>query len=104
MVVLSYLGLLALIPLLTKKDDADIQWHAKNGLSICVAEIAVIFVWVILEILVLRHLGCLSWLLGRAMNCVFAIGCLVIFIMAVMKALRGERFRLPVISDFADKM
>jgi uncharacterized membrane protein len=103
MLVLSYLGPLALIPLLTKKDDRDVQWHAKNGLGICVAEIAIVIVWAILEILVLRHLGCLSWLLGTTMNCVFGIGSLVLFIIAVMKALKGQRLRLPVISDFADK-
>ena len=29
--VLSYLGILCLIPLLAKKDDPEVQWHAKNG-------------------------------------------------------------------------
>src|SRR5476651_1217052 len=32
--ILSYLGLLALIPLLTRKDDPEIQWHAKNGITL----------------------------------------------------------------------
>jgi uncharacterized membrane protein len=104
MLVLSYFGPFALIPLLSKKDDADIQWHAKNGLGICVAEVAIIFVWVVLEVLILSHLGCLSWLLGSTVHCVFAIGCFVIFIMAVMKATRGERLRVPVITDFVEKM
>ena len=34
MLVLSYLGILALIPLLMKKDDPEVQWHAKNGLAL----------------------------------------------------------------------
>ena len=37
MLVLSYLGILALIPLLMKKDDTEVQWHAKNGLGAAVA-------------------------------------------------------------------
>jgi hypothetical protein len=28
MIVLSYLWLLALIPLLTEKEDKEVQWHA----------------------------------------------------------------------------
>ena len=32
MLVLSYLGLLALIPLVVEKNDKDVQWHAKHGL------------------------------------------------------------------------
>ena len=30
MIVLSYLWLLALVPLLTEKDDKEVQWHAKQ--------------------------------------------------------------------------
>src|SRR5512140_2684768 len=37
MLVLSYLGLLALIPLIVLKDDREVQWHAKHGLVLTVA-------------------------------------------------------------------
>ena len=48
MVALSYLWILALIPLLTKKDDREVQWHAKNGLVLLGAEIIVwILFWVL---------------------------------------------------------
>ena len=39
MLVLSYLWLASLIPLFTKKDDSEIQWHAKNGLALAIADI-----------------------------------------------------------------
>ena len=32
MIVLSYLWLLALVPLLVEKDDREVQWHAKHGI------------------------------------------------------------------------
>ena len=32
MLILSYLGILALVPLLVEKDDPEVQWHAKHGL------------------------------------------------------------------------
>ena len=103
MVVLSYLWILALIPLLTKKDDSEVQWHAKNGLALLGAEIAL---WIVFTISgfalrrVFATLGC-----GLAMvECVVWIGFLVVRIMAIMKGVGGGRMRIPVISDFADKM
>ena len=41
MIVLAYLGPLALIPLLMEKEDQEVQWHAKHGLVLTVAEVAV---------------------------------------------------------------
>lgn len=103
MVVLSYLWILALIPLLTKKDDSEVQWHAKNGLALLGAEIALWIVFMVLGVAlrrVLAPLGC-----GLAMvECVVWIGFLVVRIMAIMKGVAGGRMRVPVISDFADKM
>jgi ABC-type nickel/cobalt efflux system permease component RcnA len=39
MILLSYLWLLALIPLVVEKDDREVQWHAKHGLVLAVAEL-----------------------------------------------------------------
>lgn len=100
MIFLSYFGLFALIPLLTKKDDPDIQWHAKNGLALAVA-------W----ILVLILLGIGSMVLPSVVRlamlgvrCVIWLGFLIVDVMAMVKAFGGERMRIPVITDFAEKM
>ena len=55
MIVLSYLWLLALVPLLTEKDDKEVQWHAKHGLVLMVAEL---FLWIVISIVLgaARHL------------------------------------------------
>ena len=42
MIVLAYLWPLALVPLLVEKNDADVQWHAKHGIVLMVAEIVVL--------------------------------------------------------------
>ena len=102
MVVLSYLWILALIPLLTKKDDREVQWHAKNGLCILGAEIVVWILFMIIGIVARRilFLGC-----GIAtIQCVIWIAFLVIRVMCIVKGVGGQRFRVPLISDFADKM
>jgi uncharacterized membrane protein len=101
MVVLSYLWILALIPLLTKKDDREVQWHAKNGLAILIAEVAIWLLFFVLGFVMPSDmLGC-----GLAtIQCVIWLAFLVVRIIAIVKGVGGQRFRLPVISDFADKM
>jgi len=103
MIVLAYLWILGLIPLLTKKDDPEVQWHAKNGLALLGAEIVCWIVFMILGFAlrgILATLGC-----GLAVvECVVWIGFLVIRVMCIVKGVGGQRFRIPVISDFASKM
>jgi len=103
MLVLSYLGIFALIPLLSKKEDSDIQWHAKNGLALTIAWIicwAVFFVIGLFLRGVLAAVGC-----GFAViECVIAVAFLVVDIIAMVKAVGGQRYRIPVVTDFAEKM
>jgi|SRR5687767_6691069 len=98
MLVLSYLWLASLIPLFTKKDDAEIQWHAKNGLALAVADIvANIVLYIISNIPVL---GC-GALIGY---CVVGIGYVVLIIVCIMKAVNGQRLRIPLVTDMAEKI
>ena len=89
MCVLSYLGILALIPFLTKKDDDYIQFHAKQGLNlfiVCfIASFAVGFVSGLTGLSVLS-------LVSSAIS-IFEI---VLMIMGIVAATRGERKVLPL--------
>ena len=100
MLVLSYLGILALIPLITKKEDREIQWHAKNGLAITVAWIVFWIVYSILQYFMPSTISCAM----SAIGCVLSLGWIIIAVVGIMKALKGDRLRIPVVSDFADKM
>lgn len=103
MLVLSYLGIFSLIPLLTKKEDPEVQWHAKNGLALTIAWV---IVWAIFFVLgfflrgVLAVAGCGL----AAVECVIAVAFLVVDIMAMVKAVGGQRFRIPVVTDFSEKL
>jgi len=100
MLVLSYLGILCLIPLLVKKDDAEVQWHAKNGTALFGAEVIVFIIRIMLIFVRIPFLGC-----GLAVVfCVIWLGFLALSIICIMKAVKGERFRIPVLTDFAEKM
>jgi fumarate reductase subunit D len=93
--ILAYLGILALVPLLTVKDSEFVKWHAKNGLVLGVGGgIAISVVFGILGQIV-GILGCLAPLAY--------LGLLIVDIMAMLKALKGERWRIPLVSDLADK-
>jgi uncharacterized protein len=95
---LAYLGNvfgvpLALIPLLTVKDDDFIKWHAKQALVIYVATFAIGLISAPLTLV----------LIGFCTLAIGGIGGLVLSILGLVKALNGERWRIPVISDLADK-
>src|SRR5260221_2262256 len=97
MIVLAYLWLLALIPLLVEKEDAEVQWHAKNGLVLTAAEFAL---WIVLMILtVIPLLGCGIALL----QILIWLGVLVLHIIAIVKGVNVGRLVVPVLSDYTSK-
>jgi hypothetical protein len=102
MVVLAYLWLLALIPLAAAKDDPEIQWHARHGLVLVVAEV-VLFValWLAVGLVSLASLG-----VGCAMGLLFVIAWIAILLLhfaAVIKGLKGERLIVPWVSGYATR-
>lgn len=100
MVVLSYLWILCLIPLLTKKDDAEVQWHAKNGTALLGAEVIVWILFFVLHRFMFSMMACGL----TTIECVVWLGFLAIRIICIVKGTSGQRFRIPVITDLAEKM
>ena len=102
MIVLAYLGLLALIPLLVEKDDPEVQWHAKHGLVLTVAWVAVFIALGLLNMVIsaaLPGVGCLG--------CFLPIGAFIAVVivqgLCIVKGIKGERFLIPTVSDFANR-
>lgn len=97
MIVLSYLWLLALVPLLVEKEDAEVQWHAKNGLVLTAAEFVLFVVLTILTMI--PFLGCGIALL----QLLVWLAVLVLHIIAMVKGVNGGRLVVPVLSDYTSK-
>jgi uncharacterized membrane protein len=96
MLVLSYLWILALVPLVVEKNDPEVQWHAKHGLVLTVAEIILwVLVAIITNIPVLGMLGCVLWLLWPLI--------IVFRIILIVKAVNGQRLLVPGISEYANR-
>ncbi len=102
MIVLSYLWLLALVPLISEKEDKEVQWHAKHGLVLLVAEVIFWVAWHIVTSLIVTAtagFGCFIYLLSP----LFALAILALHIFCIVKGVNGQRLVIPVLSSFADK-
>lgn len=100
MIILSYLGLLALIPLLIEKDDREVQWHAKHGLVLTGLWIVIgIVLAVLTSLIAFIDIGCT----GCVLHSVLMLVILVVHVMAIVKGLNGQRLILPGISQYADR-
>ncbi len=83
--VLSYLGILVLVPLLAKKDSRFAMFHAKQGLVLLIG-------WAI------------GWLLSFVFIGFIVDIVLIIFsIWGLVNAATGKMTKLPVIGDLAAK-
>ncbi|MDD4332508.1 MAG: hypothetical protein PHT51_00120 [Patescibacteria group bacterium] len=86
-VAFSYIWILFLIPLLTKKKSEFAQFHAKQGLVLFALEVlGMLFMWVPL--------------LGQ----LFMLALLVISVMGIVKTLNGEWWEIPYIYEWSRKI
>jgi uncharacterized membrane protein len=81
---LSYIGILFLIPLLAKKDSPFAQFHAKQGLVLCVVSILFSFI------------PFFGWLVN--------LGLFVVVVIALIKTLSGEAWEIPFVKDAVKKI
>jgi uncharacterized membrane protein len=103
MIVLAYLWLLALIPLLVEKQDAEVQWHAKHGIVLAIAELILLFAYIMITSVVslaTLGLGCVLSLL-----LVFGwVGILALHVVAILKGVNGGRLIVPGVSEYASRL
>ena len=100
MIVLAYVWILFLIPLLTKKDDAEVQWHAKNGMGITIGEFICWIIYWMITWFAPTAVGCAV----GALSCVIGIGFFVLRIICIVQGVGGKRFSVPVLTDLGQKI
>lgn len=81
--VLSYVWILCLVPLLSKRDSKFAQFHAKQGLILFIASF-------------------LSWfpIIGQLIMLII----IVVSIMGILKTLNGEWWKIPFIYEWSKKI
>ena len=97
MLVLAYLGILALVPYLTVTDSDYVRWHAKQGLTLT-------GVWFVATLVsgVAMEIPGLGFLFALMMP-FFSLTVIVVFIVGMVKAIQGERWPIPFVADLAEK-
>ena len=87
--LLSYIGFLFLVPLLTKKDSKFCLFHAKQGLVIFIVEMVA---WFFLSFWQIAFFGML-----------LNLGAFVLSIIGIINVLDGKTKKIPITGDLADK-
>lgn len=94
MAVLCYLGILVLIPLVLKKSDPEVKFHIEQGLALFVSWVIWWFVrWILYKLVIGLVLFPILWLVD--------LGFLVLVIIGILNAIRGEKKPLPLLGGFA---
>lgn len=94
MAALGYVGILCLIPLVFARNSAFAQVHAKQGLVLAIIGVAV------------QMLSSTLWRapFGGLFVSLIGLGIFIVSIMGILKALKGEKFEIQYISDWARKI
>jgi len=85
---LSYVWILSVVMLVIKKDDEFVKFHAKQATVLFIASIVS---WVIAFFI---------YFLGPIFSIVILIFCIIGFV----KALSGEKYKIPLVGDLAEKI
>ena len=102
MIVLSYLWVLALLPLLLDNRDPDVRWHAKHGIVLMIAEYVMLFAYLIVTSVVSLAALALGLLLSLLLVLAW-VGILALHLVAILKGINGGRLIVPVVSALADR-
>src|SRR5262245_54980973 len=102
LLVLSYLGILALVPFLTAKKEF-VQWHARQGLLLFGVSLTTLFAMILANV-VLWHFHWVLGLIFLLLLLTSIFGVLALMVACILKAFEGERWRIPFLGDFVEKI
>ena len=97
MAVLSYLGILVLVPLLAAKDSKFARYHANQGLVLLITEVLLTIVVRVAGAILLAISWHLSFLVGL-INLVWILP-FVLMILGIVNAANGRAKQLPLIGS-----
>ena len=90
MAVLSYIGILVLIPYFSEKNNSFVVFHAKQGLNLLILEIiAIVAASILGRILYMYYI----------LTSVVEIAAFVLSIIGIVYAVQGEKKEIPVVSQ-----
>lgn len=110
---LSYLGILFLVPMFASKDNKFSQFHARQGMVLCIVWVAWwLLMWILTFIFVSLadpySYGTWSglWALVGILGIISFLGYIYLLIMAIIgliKSATGKYWRMPIFGGFVNK-
>ena len=104
LLLFAYLGPLALVALVAARREF-VKWHAKQGLVLGLS-LATVYLVLLRPAIALAHrflwspFGELLW----ASTWLVVLGAVTVTLVCVIRALDGERFKLPGLGEIADRL
>ncbi|MEW6189719.1 MAG: DUF4870 domain-containing protein [Actinomycetota bacterium] len=94
--------LTGLIFYLIEKENKDVRFHAMQAILFGVA---LIVGWIILAILgvILTYIPIIGAIIYMLLGAAYSIGAFALWIILMIKAYQGGRYKLPVLGDMAEK-
>lgn len=89
--VMSYLGVLSLVPLVMNRDDPYVQFHARQGV--------ILWMWEVLAIYTL-----LIPAVGSFFFRFSSLACLVLSVVGVLSVLLGRAWKFPILGNWASRL
>ncbi|MEO0144414.1 MAG: DUF4870 domain-containing protein [candidate division WOR-3 bacterium] len=88
--ILSYIGILCLIPLLVEKEDEFVKFHARQGLALFLCEVITFFI---------------SWFpfIGWIISFFAWILWFILSIIGIINVLTAKKAPLPIIGQLAER-
>jgi uncharacterized membrane protein len=99
LLILAYLPILGFLPLALEKRDADVRWHARNGLLLFAAVVAAALLATLVGIVV-PALSCGYFAVMVAVLILYV----AVSLLAMVMALSGQRLMIPWISRRAGRL
>jgi uncharacterized membrane protein len=102
---LTYLPIIAIVFLVIEKGSRFVKFHAVQSLLLCVAWFVLYFAMTVVG-LVLGQIPVLGFIASILMMFVWlaiGLGGLVLWIIAILKAFQGEKWKMPYIGDIAEQ-
>ena len=103
LLVFCYLGPLAIFAYIATRREF-VKWHARQGLMLFAVMAAFYLIFKTIHRILDRYVW---WLVGEVvMACIWliALGILLTMLLCIVRALEGERFKIPILGDWADRI
>jgi uncharacterized membrane protein len=103
LLMFGYLGPLALVSLIASRREF-VKWHAKQGLALSATLALLYFVLRFFQFVADRYLWPVIAELYRVAFWMTVVGIAVAMLVCIVRGLEGERFKLPMLGELADRL